>query len=152
MREAHLPTQQPEAQEEARLSRPDADSGRPRGAEVAAATGPQASRRLIWRVRDRGTFEALERSRPHVVGPIALRRAAAGPGPPRVAYAVGRRVGGAVARNRLRRRLRAAVRASADRLEPGTAYLFSAGPKAMTTTFQALERAVRELLGSEEAR
>jgi ribonuclease P protein component len=65
---------------------------------------------------------------------------------------VGRRVGGAVARNRLRRRLRAAVRASADRLEPGTAYLFSAGPKAMTMSFQALERAVRDLLGSEEAR
>ena len=48
-------------------------------------------------------------------------------GPPRVAYAVGRRVGGAVARNRLRRRLRAVVAAAAPRLAPG-AYLVSAGP------------------------
>ena len=43
--------------------------------------------------------------------------------PPRVAYAVGRRAGGAVARNRLRRRLRAAIRAHAGELEPGRAYL-----------------------------
>ena len=48
--------------------------------------------------------------------------------PPRVAYAVGRRVGGAVARNRVRRRLRAATRAHAGELEPGRAYLVGARP------------------------
>lgn len=60
--------------------------------------------------------------------------------PPRVAYAVGRSAGGAVDRNRLRRRLRAVVAGLAPELAPG-AYLLAAGPEAaaldpeeMTTT------------------
>ena len=39
--------------------------------------------------------------------------------PPRVAYAVGRSVGGAPVRNRVRRRLRALARTHADQLAPG---------------------------------
>jgi ribonuclease P protein component len=51
--------------------------------------------------------------------------------PPRVAYAVGRSAGSAVARNRLRRRLRATVAglAGAGQLPPG-AYLVAASPAA----------------------
>jgi len=44
--------------------------------------------------------------------------------PPRVAFAVGRRVGSAVERNRLRRQLRAVAAELAPDLEPG-AYLVS---------------------------
>lgn len=53
------------------------------------------------------------------------------PAPPRVALAVGRGAGGAVARNRIRRRLRAALRElqAAGRL-PGGAYLVGASPSA----------------------
>ena len=47
--------------------------------------------------------------------------------PARVAFAIGRRVGGAVERNRLRRRLRAAL--AETELAPGS-YLVSAGPEA----------------------
>jgi ribonuclease P protein component len=47
--------------------------------------------------------------------------------PPRVAYAVGRRVGGAVARNRVRRRLRSLAREAAL---PGGAWLVGAGAAA----------------------
>ena len=47
--------------------------------------------------------------------------------PPRVAYAIGKRVGGAVVRNRLRRRLRAVLAALAP--APGD-YLVGAGPEA----------------------
>ena len=65
---------------------------------------------------------------------------------PRVAYAVSRRVGGAVERNRVRRRLRAAVRAHADALDPRASYLFGAGREAMTMPFDALRRRVGELL------
>lgn len=52
-------------------------------------------------------------------------------GPPRVAYAMSKRVGGAVVRNRLRRRLRAICSdlARTGRIPPG-ALLFSAGPEA----------------------
>jgi ribonuclease P protein component len=58
--------------------------------------------------------------------------------PARVAYGVGRALGGAVARNRARRRLRAAVAANEARLLPGAAYLISAGPEALTMPFDTL--------------
>ena len=63
----------------------------------------------------------------------------AGPGTPRVAYAIGRRVGPAVTRNRIKRRLRAIV-AERDRREPlpSGAYLISVGPAAATSSFAEL--------------
>jgi ribonuclease P protein component len=66
--------------------------------------------------------------------------------PPRVAYAVGRKVGGAVTRNRVRRRLRASVARYRSHLRPGAAYLFGAGREAATAPFAELEVAVGELL------
>jgi ribonuclease P protein component len=49
--------------------------------------------------------------------------------PPRVAYTIGRRVGPAVVRNRVRRRLRMLIREAAPLLRPG-AYLIGVGPEA----------------------
>ena len=66
--------------------------------------------------------------------------------PPSVAYAVPRAVGGAVERNRLRRRLRATVRELDAELVPGGRYLLSAGPAAMTTTTVELRDTLRALL------
>ncbi len=63
-------------------------------------------------------------------------------GRPSAAYAVSRRNGGAVARNRLRRRLREAVRAAAPDLRPG-AYLLRATPAASALGFGQLCAAVR---------
>jgi ribonuclease P protein component len=61
--------------------------------------------------------------------------------PPRVAYAVGKRVGTAVARNRVRRRLRAAVtqrhQGPVGPLPSGD-YLVSAGAGAVTCTWSDL--------------
>lgn len=51
-----------------------------------------------------------------------------------------------MARNRLRRRLRAAVAARAGELRPATAYLVSAGPRAAAMTPAELTRAVGHLL------
>jgi ribonuclease P protein component len=64
----------------------------------------------------------------------------------RVAYAVSRRVGGAVTRNRVRRRLRAAA-AAAGPLRPG-AYLVSADPAAFTMAYDALETEVARAMTS----
>ena len=59
--------------------------------------------------------------------------------PPRVAFAIGRKVGGAVVRNRLRRRLRA-IATELD-LAPG-AYLISAAPAAATLPYRELRALV----------
>ncbi len=65
--------------------------------------------------------------------------------PPRVAYAVGRRVGGAVVRNRLRRRLRAiSTDLEATLRQAGGAYLISAGPDAVGLGYQDLRQTVAE--------
>ena len=74
--------------------------------------------------------------------------AVVGPGtePPRVAYAIGSRVGGAVVRNRVRRRLRAATRSHARELEPGHAYLVSATPAAARSTYAELTTALHGAL------
>ena len=82
------------------------------------------------------------------MGPLRLRSVRTAPGEPSVAYAVGRSVGNAVERNRLRRRLRAVVRAHETLLQPDTAYLLSAGPRAAAMTPAELTAAVAELLGS----
>jgi len=62
--------------------------------------------------------------------------------PPRVAYAVGRPVGGAVVRNRVRRRLRAATRAHAAVLAPGHAYLVHAAAGAAGRSYADLDAAL----------
>jgi ribonuclease P protein component len=63
----------------------------------------------------------------------------------RVAYAIGRSVGSAVARNRLRRRLRAIVAAHEAALPPGW-YLIGATPAAANLSFAALQQTTLELL------
>ena len=93
----------------------------------------------LWRVRDRATFAALRRDGARRrVGPLSVTRLAperGGSPQPAVAFAIGRPVGSAVERNRLRRRLRAVL--AALELPPGT-YLVSAGPAASTLSHQEL--------------
>ena len=65
--------------------------------------------------------------------------------PPRVAYAVGKTVGGAVERNRVRRRLREIVRR--QDLETGRGYMIRVvDPAALTTASQTLETTLRSIL------
>jgi ribonuclease P protein component len=63
-----------------------------------------------------------------------------------VAYAIGRSFGTAVARNRARRRLRAAVSLDAALLLPGGAYLLAADRAVMTMPFTTLRDQVTTLL------
>ena len=71
--------------------------------------------------------------------------------PPRVAYSVSKRVGPAVVRNRVRRRLRSIVAEAArpaGELSPGPgAYLISVRPEAADLAYPALEAAVHGALG-----
>jgi ribonuclease P protein component len=90
-------------------------------------------------VSDRATFGSFS-SAPRVRrGAITVRYAPArGDGPPQVAFAIGRNVGGAVQRNRIRRRVRAALAEIAGELDPGGAYLVGASVDAMTLPFASL--------------
>ena len=76
--------------------------------------------------------------------------AVVGPGsePPRVVYAIGRGVGTAVVRNRVRRRLRAATRAHRAELVPGHAYLVSTGPAAADRTYAELSTSLHDALSA----
>jgi ribonuclease P protein component len=81
----------------------------------------------LWRVTDRRTFHTLrEQGRRARRGPITVTWLPPSPGdadtPPRVAFAINRTTGGAVLRNRIRRRLRAALRElrASGRLPAGT--------------------------------
>jgi ribonuclease P protein component len=93
----------------------------------------------LGRVREHGTFRALQRDgargRSGPLTVIALVDTQPSAAAVRAAFAVSRRVGPAVTRNRIRRRLRAILR-ELD-LAPG-AYLVVAGSAAATTPYEEL--------------
>ena len=147
--QAHLPAQQPEAGEAARIPAPDGDPGGTGGAASPPPAGPRPAVGLTWRIRDRGTFvELRRRGRRARRGPVTVTWMP-GPAsqPPRVAYAVGRPVGGAVVRNRLRRRLRGIVAELAESLRPG-AWMIGAGPGAVDMNYEDLKASVAEALSA----
>jgi ribonuclease P protein component len=171
--EAHVPTEQPAPGQAARLPSPHVDPrGSRRGAEPPAQ-GPRQAVGLIWRIRDRRTFVALRKHGVRVrSGPLTITAlldppspapaaASSGPpaagvevpagtvgptDPPRVAFAIGRKVGHAVVRNRLRRQLRAICAELAGvSLVPG-AYLVSVQPAAAELSYAELRTDVQRAL------
>jgi ribonuclease P protein component len=100
---------------------------------------------VVGRIHRQATFRALSRPEGRAQsGPVVVafsRHAPEAVGFPVVGYAIGRRFGGAAERNRLRRRLRAAVQASGPDLPIG-AYLVRATPAAAALGFAELCRTV----------
>ena len=104
---------------------------------------------MIDRIGDRATFATFARGRHAHCGPVRVRFVA-GPAQTRptarVAYAINRRTGNAVLRNRIRRRLRAALCVLDCHGEgplPSGAYLFSAEASVATLPFEELTSLVR---------
>jgi ribonuclease P protein component len=147
MREEDVPAQQPEAEEEARLPSPDAHPGRPGGHRPPPVEGSRTALRLIWRIRDRASFRALAGGRRRRRGVLVVTTALIGTAgdPPRVAYAIDRRLGSAVTRNTVRRRLRVVVREHAELLQSDHAYLVRALPGAASTSERELAATFREI-------
>jgi ribonuclease P protein component len=136
MGEATVPAEQPAAGHAARVPAPDVDAGGPGHPEVTSRQGPRPPLGLIWSVRDRASFKALGRASRARRGSITVAWADDGRSvPPRLAFAVPRKVGTAVTRNRIRRRLRELARRSA--LAPGV-WLVSVAPGAGEASFAAL--------------
>lgn len=100
---------------------------------------------MIDRIRERDAFVRLRRDGVRVrIDPLwcsSIRDPEAVPA--RVAFAIGRNVGNAVTRNRLRRRLRAIL---ADTEVPGGWYLIGASPRANELTFDQLGSVVDRLV------
>ena len=96
----------------------------------------------VGRLRGRATFAAIAaQGRTVRSGPIRVRFVAAPDNCPRVGYAIGRSVGGSVLRNRVRRRLRAAVATVNMPLTSGF-YLISAETAAASMPFGELVTAL----------
>jgi ribonuclease P protein component len=144
MGEATVPAKQPQASQAARVSPSDVDTSGTRDPRRPATQRPSAPVRLIAPVRGRRAFAALRRGRRVRRGTITVTWVAGDPSePPRVAYAIGRGAGGAVVRNRIRRRLRAVMRDLSGELAPG-AYLVGAGAQAASLSYGELRATVSE--------
>jgi ribonuclease P protein component len=109
--EAHLPAEQPRPQAASRVPRPHGDRGRPKGAERPSRPRPQEAQRLET-IRKRADFVAANAGRRATTpGFILLVRdrqdSDAGM---RVGFTVTKKIGGAVVRNRMKRRFRALAR------------------------------------------
>jgi ribonuclease P protein component len=139
MGEAPVSTEQPQTRQAPRVQAPDVDPSRQGDPLRPAAQRPAPPVRLILPIRDRATFAALrETSARARSGPVTVRWAAgANANAVHVAYSVGRRAGGAVVRNRIRRRLRAGMRSIGNELAGG-AYLVAADPLASALAFADL--------------
>jgi len=150
MSEANLPTEQPQEGQEPRVPPSNVDARRAGHHQGPAAPGPAPPVGLIWRVDRRETFEALRRGCRGRCGPITVSWVPGDPSePPRVAYTIGRRVGSAVVRNRVRRRLRMLIRDEASALDPG-AYLIGVGPAAAALPYEDLRATLMKALKSIE--
>jgi len=107
---------------------------------------------VIGRIQDRRTFERFRtdarRSRSGELWCAALPDDAVQP--PRLAFAIGKVVGSAVVRNRVRRRLRAIATANADVLAPGS-YLIGVRPGVTQCTFEELTEMFRSLFDRQPA-
>lgn len=166
MGEASVPTEHSQASPTPWVPPPHVDQGgtgdpvrtapqgspAPVGLTAATAVGAGTAAEGIPRftpetVKGRKAFAALARNGRRVRrGTITVTWVRGDPAePPRVAYAVGRRAGGAVVRNRIRRRLRAVVRDVSNELRPGS-YLIGAGREAATVPYGELRATVSEAL------
>jgi ribonuclease P protein component len=159
MDEADLSTQRAQARQNTRIPQADVDQGRPGSHSVAPGEGTQAPVRVspgptgrprrpgVGAVRSRETFADLRRSTSRGrSGPLSVSFVERPDWDrPQVAYAVNRKVGNAVQRNLLRRRLRAIVSDQASGLPTG-AYVVRSGNSAPTLEFNELKVAMSQAL------
>jgi ribonuclease P protein component len=114
-REAYLPAEQASSSPKARVPAPNVHPRRSSDPQEPAPQGAAPSVGLIDRITSRATFRSFTRSRDRAGTPwFTVVRSDGPPDPPAVgagmAFAIPRRVGTAVQRNRVRRQLRSAAR------------------------------------------
>ena len=144
-READLSTQQAGTQAASRLSRSHGHEGRPKSHQRAPRARSQAPVRLILaprlqRLRQRADFvKAASAAKAHAAGFVLQARERGDSDPPRVGFTVSKKVGNAVERNRVRRRLREVVRLTGvDRMQTGRDYVLVGRRAALDLAFDRL--------------
>ena len=159
MDETDVPTQRAQARQDTRFPQADVDQGRTGGHQVPSGEGASPPvgvtprRPGVESVRSRGTFADLRRNGSRGRhGPVSVSYLAR-PGWERsqVAYAVGRKVGTAVERNRLRRRMRAIVAARSPELPVG-AYVVRSTAGGPALEFDELKVAMSRALDKATSR
>lgn len=131
---------------------PDAPSSSDVGSRAGTSSPPSLGRPFVS-LRPSSRFRPVYREgRRRRVGAVTVIRAEGRTGPPQVGVVAGRGVGGAVRRNRAKRRIREAL--ATVPLQPNTAYVVVAGPDVPDVAFERLtewlERATAERAGEEE--
>lgn len=106
---------------------------------------------MIWRIRGRRAFARLERDGVRIRTSSLWCTFVLDPGaaPPRVAFAVGRAIGPAVTRNRVRRQLRAILQTM--EVAPGW-YLIGARPSVTELTYDQLRAELQRLMSRASGR
>src|SRR5262245_1149571 len=155
--EANVPAQEAPSRQGARLPRPHADVGRPARDRGSAGTWSEAadgltnvrgsnSPRLVMLSRPQD-FAAVQGSGTSRSNPlITARFLRTGLETTRFGLSTGRKLGGAVVRNRVRRRLREALRVMAPSFQPGWDVLIIARPAIVEADHATLVGALRRLL------
>src|SRR5262252_7355498 len=158
--EADVPTEPSPARQDTWIPGAHVDERRPEGAEAAARQRATPANRLsevpgaararlprAERLRSRGEFERLFRRGARVESPAFVLLWHREPGPRAVGFAVGRRLGGSVVRNRARRRLREAYRRQRGLVPTeGIRLCFIARQAALSSPFDELVLAVGSAL------
>lgn len=112
-------------------------------ADLAEGRAPK-----LHRVHDRATHTRLRRARRVRRGPLTVSCVSeADSRAPRVAYAIARGTGGAVRRNRVRRRLRAVMTALSPELA-GKAWLVGAGAEVLDIDARALRASAESAISA----
>ena len=156
--QADVPAQEAAPREGARFPRPDAyDSrsarpGSPTGSRPEAPDGLTTSRGstpprlvMISRPQDFAAIQERGTSRSHPF--LIVRTLRTDLDLTRFGLSTGRRLGGAVVRNRVRRRLREVLRVMAPSFQPGWDVLIIARPALVEADHDALVGTLRRLLG-----
>ncbi len=153
MREKNLSTQQSQKSKKTWLSSSNGDKSRKNNIENQTSKGSSSIERLSTKINNKEIFSKLSRSNKSVrkgplritfVSYIDLEKSLK---EPFVAFSISKKVGNAVERNLLRRRLRAIAYANKNSLELG-AYLIWAEKNIKSFSYSELEQLYKKIINS----